>query len=391
MPLTLKNFNNTTPPYKTFTISWTEQSNMSSWWTYSDDATWLTAWDTAFDEFFGYSWVRLSSAWVETAEITQENSWWYGKLDITQLGDIANWDNVMIKFPVRWIKMSKSWSVVTLSITDATGRESEWFQYYAFQNTGDIEANASTTVATKPLYLWTYLSRYNWNTSQLKSLSWKTPTWNYTMWSAITNAWYNWTWWTITWWYQRCLINAYYMMKYGNPNSQSVVWGWYVWMSSQQTTWLTNSQTNATYWTNYYDIQVKLFWLEDWWGNLFQWIGWMFVDSSKNMYTALHDFTANIDTSESQYKIAGALTTTSGWYCMSKILWTNKWMFWFNWTVNNWSYNTYYCDNVDIGASSLGAGGGDWNDGSTAGAFHTTVGYRTSAANQYIGSRIMYL
>ena len=32
---------------RTFTITRTEKSNMSSWWTYSDDAAWLTAWSTA--------------------------------------------------------------------------------------------------------------------------------------------------------------------------------------------------------------------------------------------------------------------------------------------------------------------------------------------------------
>lgn len=376
-------------PVRTFTISWTEQSDMSSGWTYSDDAVWLTAGSTDFDKFFGYSWVRLSSAWVETAEITQENSWWYGKLDITQLGTLTSWDNVMIKFPVRWIKMTKSWSVVTLSITDGIGRESEWFQYYAFQNTGDIEANASTTVATKPLYLWTYLS-YN-SSNVLKSWSWKTPSWRYTLWNAITYAWNNWTWWTIVWWYQRCLINAYYMMKYGNPNSQSVVWGWYVWMSSPQTTWLTNSQTNATYWTNYYDIQVKLFWLEDRWWNQHQWVWWMFTDASKNMYTALHNFTANMDTSESQYKNAGAITTTWSNYCLSSILGTNKWMFWPTATVDNWNYNTYYCDLDYVANSCLAAAGGSWSGGAGAGAFRVYVAYYASDAYTSFGSRLMYL
>ena len=387
MPLTLKNFNKTTPPSKTFTISWTEQSNMSSWWTYSDDATWLTAGSTSFDEFFWYSWVKLATDWTETAEITQLASWWYGKLDITQLGTLTSWDNVMIKFPVRWIKMTKSWSVVTLSITDGIGRESEWFQYYAFQNTGDIEANASTTVATKPLYLWTYLSYTSSNV--LKSWSWKTPQWNYTIWNAITYAWNNWTWWTITWWYQRMYVNALYMMKYGNPNSQSVVWGWYVWMSSQQTTWYTNSQTNATYWTNYYDKQVKLFWLEDWWGNQYQWVWWMFSDGSKNIYTALHDFTNSTSTSQSQYKIAGYLATS--WWCISSILGTNKWLFCPNDTVSNSSFNTYYCDNTYVSATCFSVAGGSYSSSSYAGTFLLHNNYANNEAYSSIGSRIMYL
>ena len=100
---------------KTFTISWTEWSNMSSGWTYSDDAAWLTAGDTAFDKFFWYSAVRLNTSWEETAEVTQTTPW---QLDLSQLWTLTSGDNVMIKFPRLWIKMSKSGSVVTLSITE---------------------------------------------------------------------------------------------------------------------------------------------------------------------------------------------------------------------------------------------------------------------------------
>ena len=370
---------------RTFTISWTEKSDMSSWWTYSDDAAWLTAWSTEFDDFFWYSAVKLASDGTESA-IVNQNAW---VLDITQLWNLTSWDNVMIKFPVRWIKMSKSWSTITLSITDAKGRESEWYQYYAFQKTWDINANASTTVATTPLYMWAYLSYTNW--SKLQSWSWQTPQGNYTMWNAISYAWANWTWWTITWWYQRQLINAYYMMKYGNPDCQSVIGRWFVdGNSAAHATWWTNSYTNASWWETTGKYQCKLFWLEDWRWNQYQWVWWMFTDWSKNMYTALHDFTANMSTSESQYKNAGAITTTSG-YCMSSILWTNKWMFWPTATVDNWNYNTYYCDYAYVIASRLASAGGSWSNGSYAGAFRLIVNYSASGADAYVGARLMFL
>lgn len=385
--LTLKNFNNTTPPVRTFTVSWTETSSPSSFNpVYSDDAAGLTAGSTDFDDFFWYSAVKLASDGTESAIVSQNA----GVLDITQLWTLTSGDNVMIKYPVRWIKMSKSWSTVTLSITDATGRESEWYQYYAFQKTGDIEANASTTVATTPLYMWAYLSYTNW--SKLQSWSWQTPQGNYTMWNAISYAWANWTWWTITWWYQRCLINAYYMMKYGNPNCQSVIGRWFVdGNSAAHATWWTNSQTNATYWSTSWTTQCKLFWLEDWWWNQHQWVWWMFTDWSKYMYTALHDFTANMSTSESQYKNAGAISHSWSYYCLSSILGTNKWMFWPNGTVDNSNYNTYYCDYAYVNASCLARAGGYWNYGSDAGAFLVYVYYSASSAGADIGARLMFL
>ena len=66
------------PPVKqrTFTISYTEKSDMSSWWTYSDDAAWLTAGSTAFDEFFWYSAVKLNSSWGEQQKWNKSDEYW---------------------------------------------------------------------------------------------------------------------------------------------------------------------------------------------------------------------------------------------------------------------------------------------------------------------------
>jgi hypothetical protein len=374
-------------PITTYTISWTEQSNMSSWWTYSDDAAWLTAWDSAFDEFFGSSAVKLSGGWVESAEVTQSSPW---VLDITQLGTLTSWDNVMIKFPVRWIKMSKSWSTVTLSITDWIGREAEGYQYYAFQKTGDIEANASTTVATYPLYIWAYLG-YKDSTT-LKSWSWKAPQGNSTMWNFITYAGNNWTWWTIYWWYQRQLINAYYMMKYGNPDCQSVIGMGYVSSSSTYAnTWWTDGQTAATYWTTSWLVQCKLFWIEDWWGNQNQFVWWVFTDSSKNMYTALHDFTAALTTSDPNYKNAGALYQGVSAGEISWVLATNKWMFWATSATTNSSYNTYYCDYCNVQGSKLCYVWGYRNNKVQAWAFMQAFTDGNTLSSQPFNARLMYI
>jgi hypothetical protein len=334
----------TKPPTKTFTITWTEKSNMSSWWTYSDDATWLTAGSTAFDEFFWYSAVKLASNGTESAEVSQSSPW---TLDITWLWTLTSGDNVMIKFPVRWIKMSKSWSTVTLSITDELWKS--WYQYYAFQNTWDIQSNTESTT-TKPLYLWAYLS-YN-NSNVLKSWSWKVPV----LWSGIRNdnlltySKANGTWWSICWWYQRQLINAYYMMKYWNPNCRTTVGYWLQnsWLSpiTSTTTWATNSQTAATYWATNLSTQIKLFWLENWrwWASELLW--WAFMDGSKNLRVALHDFENTTSTSNTKYKNAWTFNWPSSWNynTLAEILWTNKWMFWQARSRDtSSSYSTYYC------------------------------------------------
>lgn len=370
-------------PYRTFTISWEEKSDMSSWWTYSDDAAWLTAGDTAFDEFFWYSWVRLNSSWVETAEITQAQSWWGWKLDITQLWTLTSGDNVMIKFPVRWIKMTKSWSVVTLSITDWLGRESEWYQYYAH----------CTWTLSNP---WTpknafYLGSYKWYTDSgvLKSWSWKSITGSQTQSTFCTQAKANGSWYNIIWFYQRQYINALYMMKYWNPDSQTTVGYWYTWWSAKTNTWWTNSQINATYWTTSSTTQAKLFWLEDWWGNVYEWIWGMYTDGNKQLYTFLSWRSWTISWGEWTWT---TITRTDG-YNLSSIAGNNKAMFSPIWTVTNSSYNTYYGDYNQVAASSLAYAWWYYSQGGYggAGAFYLCVNRDETYTYGALGTRLMYL
>lgn len=364
-------------PKRTFTIQRTEKSDMSSWWTYLDDAAWLTAGSTAFDDFFGYSWVRLSTAWVETAVEPQSA----GVLDITQLGTLTSGDNVMIKFPVRWIKMSKSWSVVTLSITDWLGRESEWYQYYAH----------CTWTLSNPwtpkdaFYLWAYKSSNN-GSNVLKSWSGQSPEVNQTQATSCTRASANGTWYNILWYYQRQYVNALYMMKYGNPDSYTVVWKWYTWASAKTNTGGTNSQSSATYWTSSATDQMKLFWLEDRWGNLHEWIWWAYTNGSKNLYVKLSWFDGTLSWGEN----AGLIQNTS-WNNLSSIVGDNKRLFWPNASVSNTSYNTYYCVDVNIAANCVARWGCSWAYGRGSWAFRFATNSSASTAATNIGTRIMYL
>lgn len=359
---------------RTFTISRTEQSDMSSWWTYSDDAAWLTAGDGAFDDFFWYSAVLLNTSWVETAEMTQ--SWWVFTGAMTTLGNITSGDNVMIKFPVRWIKMTKSWSVVTLSITDELDKDG--YQYYAFQTW----TLSNPWTSNRAFYLWAYKAFSSSNV--LKSWSWQRPTVSQRQSTLCAQAKANGTWYNIIWFYQRMYINALYMMKYWNPNSQSVVWTWHTNWRASSSTWRTDSQTNATYWTS---NQVKLFWLEDWWWNIYELVWWMYTDWNKQLCTMLSNWSWTV----SWWEWTWTTINTTSWYDLYSIAGNNKAMFAPTWTVNNSSYNTYYSDLVIVNASSLATAGGAWSDGAGAGAFQMAVQVTATNSSTYTGSRLMYL
>ena len=357
---------------RTFTISRTEKSNMSSWWTYSDDAAWLTAGSWDFDDFFWYSAVLLNTSGVETAEMKQ--SWWVFTGAMTTLGNITSWDNVMIKFPVRWIKMTKSWSTVTLSITEELNKT--WYQYYAH----------STWTLSNPwtpknaFYLWAYKAYGNSN--GLKSRSWNRPTANQAQGTFCTRAKANGSWYNIIWYYQRMYVNCLYMMKYGNPNSQSVVWQWYTsW--SQSVAWgTTDSVRAATYWTTSGYQQIKLFWLENWWGNVWEWVWWAYLNG-KILYTQLSWYSWAL----SGWESTGNTIQSSSW--MSSIVWNNKTLFWNNAAVTN--NNTYYCDVVYSSNSGILSAGCSWAAGSEGWTFGLNWTNSANGAAAGIGTRLMYL
>jgi hypothetical protein len=66
-------------------------------------------------------------------------------------------------------------------------------------------------------------------------------------------------------------------------------------------------------------------------------------------------------------------------------------MFYPSATVNNSSYNTYWCDNGYVNASRLAYAGGVWINGSDAGAFRLDVNLSASNAATYFGARLMFL
>jgi len=357
------------PKTRTFTITWTEASDPTQFNPiYSDDAAWLTAGSTAFDDFFWYYGCRLSDAWAETATVKQSSPW---TLDITQLGTLTSWDNVMIAFPRRWIKMSKSWTQVTLSITEEPNKD--WYQYYAHTK-GSSDKDV--------LYIWAY-KMVSW----YKSLSWAAPLVN------LTRDWFR-SWIKTTYdspaWtnrysqisiYARWLINAYYMLKYGNPNSQSVIGRWFVdGNSAAHATWWTNSHTNASWWENTGKYQCKLFWLEDWWGNVFEWMDCCWFNAS----TQLTVDKTNSVFQDSDYSTN--LWTASSWY-LAWIDGSSDGMF-RNVNTSWWSWTTYYADYSGADVSRVLRAGGSWDGAASAGVFYVS-GATVSGAGR--GARLMYL
>jgi len=295
----------------------------------------------------------------------------------------------MIAFPRRWIKMSKSWSTVTISVTDDPNKE--WFQYYAFTRW--------TTVKDR-----FYLSAYKASriSNVLKSYSWQWAASStsgngisyISLDTACSHAQANWAWYDCETRWMRNYINALFVLKYKTLNSQSKVWAWYTWWSAAQSTWATNSITNATWATNTSNTwRIKIFWLEDWWWNVWEWLNWAYYNSSTSMQLwTLPESPSWRITNFSYYDAVtwtsstAAITVASWW--MSSAVANNAWMF--AWNGTSWSESTYYCDYFAVYSGFSLFAGGRWGYGANAGAFVVST-YTASSAASYYGARLAFL
>lgn len=402
----------------TITVTWMENSSPAAFApTWSDWAEWAEAWSEMFDKWFDYSWVLLNANWGEVAEVTQDESGWAWQLDLSQLGTLS-WtsNNVMIKFPVRWVKMTKNGSTVTLSMTKELNKP--WYQYYAFNRNGTIMGQ---------MYLWAFkwsfttdnstVSAYSaWN-SYLKSwatgayTSWQSPAVSQTISTFKTTAEKNWTNYHQIWWFQRMYVNCMYMMKYGNPDSQTVIGRWFVdWNSAAVAPGgllsNTSAWTNASWGETTGKVQSRLFWLEDWWWNIYEWVDGIYSDAGR--YIFVNTDNANIVNSSNITTTASspvAWTTTGvnssyvySWVTFSSnVYWNITSIIWNNWwgfvpSSMSWSdYTIWYCDSGRDYASCFAYAGGNWDNASNAGAFRLGVNYSATNTYAYIGARLAYV
>lgn len=224
-------------------MTYTEGSTSDFTVVYGDDAEERTKGSLNFDKFFGYSAVLLDIDGNETAEVTLTDD---GELDLTQLGNITNGDNVMIKFPIRGIKATNDNGQITISLTTRTDAESEGYSYYAFSR-----GTFDNPIKKDAFYIGAYEGYFNG--SVMKSWSGVSPTCSKTHAQFMAGARANDgntgdTGYEYEGFYQRDYINALYMLKYCNGDSQAVIGNGIV-NGSKTNTGSINAQKSATYGT----------------------------------------------------------------------------------------------------------------------------------------------
>ena len=131
---------------------------------------------------------------------------------------------------------------------------------------------------------------------------------------------------------------------------------------------------------------MKLFGLEDFWGNVYEFIDGIFSDSSRNILTATENFN-DTGSGYTNQGSSGFSSDTGGW--MSKVQGTSEKGFVLK--EASGSETTYYSDYAYVYSSRLACFGGNWGDGASAGAFLLYVSLSASDSSSNVSARLMYL
>lgn len=186
--------------------------------------------------------------------------------------------------------------------------------------------------------------------------------------------------------YTLTLLQCLYVIMYKNLDSQSVLGMGYIGADNAINTGGTLSNAFC-YGTDSGTQQVKFLGIEDFYGNLYQWIDGLYCDSSYNIKTDYRNsvFTGS-DGNNFQFSTPSGLTSNISRYII-QIQGTNESGF-ISRKISGGSTSTYYCDYTVLFASSFSYFGSNWDDGDIAGAFQLIMDSSASYMNSYLGSRI---
>ena len=184
-----------------------------------------------------------------------------------------------------------------------------------------------------------------------------------------------------TQWYQLMLRQALYILLFKNLNSQAAL-GAGVTGTSKKNTGGTNSN-GVNYGSTSDSVQVKCLDIEDFWGNVFEWVDGI-ATKNYTAYTANGNYNDNCDGYTAAKTIESSLSGK-----MSKAQGTRR--LGFAPLQTSGSESTYYCDYAALLVSSsvyVSYFGGSWTGGASEGAFSVCSNYSNSNSHNTLGARL---
>lgn len=350
-------------------------SNPLTCCTYADDAVGMTKGSSEWDDIFGYRPCIMKDGVVQGYLNPND----FTKYEDGSPAPITDTDyDVMIEFPRMGLDISTSDKIITIKLTDAKNDSN--FQYLAHKR-GSIQKDY--------FYLGAYTATDS--THGLGSNSGLAPMVNLSITEFINYAHEHYSGgsgYEIMAFYQWTYVQALYVMKYGNLNSQEALGQGYVNGSAVQTTGGTNTQGMCYGNPNSGTDRMKLFGLEDLWGNVYQFISGLYSDSNRNLLTTTDNFGVNTNADAWEYSVNSGTTGNVSGY-MTESQGTNNGGFVIK--VGDGSLTTYYSDYAFLYPSYFPYVGGAWSAGDGGGFFYCSVYSSASDFDASIGSRLMYL
>lgn len=285
----------------------------------------------------------------------------------------ATGGDVMVEFPKCYYKFSQDDSFTYVQISNSPASMIDGFTDWAFSYKGSVKDK---------FYMGAYKAYFE--TDKLYSLSEKMPTVNKTIGAFRTAAHARGGGYEITPYNKLILLQALYLIRFKSLDSQTALGRGYVSGSSAQTTGATNAD-GLYYGSTSGTTHVKCHGLEDFWGNVFEWVDGL-EQSNKKLYISDGGFN---DTA-ADYTIAADLPSSITGY-ITDIHADTK--LGFLTAKGGGSSSMYYSDG---GYCYAGSGvyvayfGGDYDNASYAGAFCLDVGDTPSSAGGSVGARLCF-
>lgn len=281
--------------------------------------------------------------------------------------------DVMIEIPKIGFKIATVGSTVTVKITENPADLN--YKYYA--HTRVTEGDKSK------LYVGAFLG-YNLS-SKLRSLSGKAPTATQTMDTFRTQAQANGAGYDLLSFYPYLLLQCLYLIRYGSLDSQTALGRGFVDANSAAINTGGTVAKGMNFGETTGKLQMKFIGIEDFWGNLYQFLDGLFCDASRNILTA---FTSFNDTGAGYTNRGqGATANISGYLSVPQGSSESGFIA----KTCSGSATTFFSDYGDLYAGCLPCFGSHWDGGANAGAFRLNVDMDASHSNAICGARLMYL
>ena len=356
----------------------TTNSNPSTAVTYTDDAVGMTGGSATWDTMFPFNAIKPCVLLNGVVQYYLNPNNYAQKADLSASNITSGSDgDVMIEIPKMAYLINTTGNYVDVKITNNPNAKSVDANYCFFAHSRASEGDKNN------LYVGAYAG--NTSSSKLRSLSGKAPTASQTIGTFRTQAQANGTGYDQLGFYPLTLLQCLYLIRYKNLDSQTALGRGYVDANASA---INTGGTNAkgmNFGEGTGKLQMKFLGIEDFWGNVCNWIDGLFCDGSRNILTAFTSF--NNTGSGYSNKGTGGAANLGGY--MSKPQGNSNTGFIVK-EVSG-SSTTYYTDYAYLYAGSLPVFGGAWTYASSAGAFRLDVTYSASYSDAYIGGRLMFL